>query len=329
MNEIQAAEVNSHSGKKGKGDGKIGKKEGQHHNQNHNASKDVVCWHCDKKGQLSTECWSNPKNQSGSGGIPNKEGKEKPKKVKGKGAGSLEHGERAAAVEPQPHAALARSLDFTSTETLVRPPHRGPEGWLTWTHDTGASTSAFPLDARIGTDTQANECSYKTASGELISDRVRVQGTTEYGYGMTDQGRKADFHKTQISASKVHSEGHVAVAASNVGYIIVHHSTLSRKIQQLVTREIVNEPGAIRLYPENDTHITHTQIQQDVRARSDQQVCSMHAKQQSRGIRHSQREVSPTANVGKVHSCLLAQSPETKLQIMPIESEIVDAGIDE
>ena len=35
------------------------------------------------------------------------------------------------------------------------------------------------------------------------------------------------------------------------------------------------------------------------------------------------------ANVGKAHSCPLAQSPVTKLQIMPIESETVDAGIDD
>ena len=51
----------------------------------------------------------------------------------------------------------------------------------------------FPLDTRIGTETQANDYSYITASGELISDRgcLRVQGTTEYGDGVTFQGRKA------------------------------------------------------------------------------------------------------------------------------------------
>ena len=35
------------------------------------------------------------------------------------------------------------------------------------------------------------------------------------------------------------------------------------------------------------------------------------------------------ANVGKAHSCHLAQSPETELQIMPIENEIVDEFIDD
>ena len=52
--------------------------------------------------------------------------------------------------------------------------------------DAGAAISAFLLDAKIGTGTQANECSYKTASDELISDRagLRVRGTTEFGYGV-------------------------------------------------------------------------------------------------------------------------------------------------
>ena len=50
-------------GKKGKGDGKNVKKEGQTQSENPNPSKDIV--------SLSTECWSNPKNQSGSGGLQN------------------------------------------------------------------------------------------------------------------------------------------------------------------------------------------------------------------------------------------------------------------
>ena len=35
------------------------------------------------------------------------------------------------------------------------------------------------------------------------------------------------------------------------------------------------------------------------------------------------------ASVGKAHSCPSAQSPETKLQIRRIESEILDEGIDD
>ena len=76
---------------------------------------------------------------------------------------------------------------MASIGTLVRSPHLEPAGWLRWTCDTGAAISAFPLDAKIGTDAQANARSYRTASGELMSDRggLRVQGTTEYGHGVT------------------------------------------------------------------------------------------------------------------------------------------------
>ena len=87
--------------------------------------------------------------------------------------------------------------DLASCETPVRSPHLDPEGWLRWTYDTGFAISAFPLDARIGTETQANECSYTTASGELISDRggMRLQGMTEYRYEVTHQDRKANVPK--------------------------------------------------------------------------------------------------------------------------------------
>ena len=41
---------------------------GQHLSQNPSTNEDAVCWGCGKKGHSSTECWSNPKKQSGSGG---------------------------------------------------------------------------------------------------------------------------------------------------------------------------------------------------------------------------------------------------------------------
>ena len=114
-------------GKGGK-KGKKGKNEGQHQNQHPNSSKDVVCLHGGKKGYVSTEFWSNPKNQSGSGGTQNKGGKGKPKNVTGKGAGSLEQGQQAAVVDPQPQPAPASSLDLASIETPVGLPHLDHKG---------------------------------------------------------------------------------------------------------------------------------------------------------------------------------------------------------
>ena len=107
--------------------------------------------------------------------------------------------------------------------------------------DTGAVISAFPPDGQIGTETEENECSYKAASGELIPDHggLSVQRTTEKVYGVTFPGRKAGVHKTLISASKIHSKGHVV--DSNGGYIVRRNSTLARKIQQsLNTRSSMN-----------------------------------------------------------------------------------------
>ena len=138
-----------------------------------------------------------------------KGGKGKPKNATGKGASSLEKGEQTAVSELQPKPALASSPGLASIETPVKSPHLDHKGCLRWTCDTSAAISAFPLDAQIGTETQADDCSNKTASSELISDRggLRVQSTTECRYGVSFQGRKADVHKTLIiSASKVLSQ---------------------------------------------------------------------------------------------------------------------------
>ena len=194
---------------------------------------------------MSTECWSNHKNQSGSGATQNKGGKGKPKTSQAREQ-ARRNRENKLQWWNQNRSQLLRAPLTWRRLKLLSLDH---EGWLTWTYDTGAAIWAFPLGARIGTETQANDCSYKTASRELITDRggLRVQGTSEYGYGVTFQGWKADVHKTLISASEVHSKRHVAVVDSNEGYIILYNSTLARMIQELVQKELVNELGAIRL----------------------------------------------------------------------------------
>ena len=267
--------------------------------QNPNTSKDFVCWHCGNvvESRESVRLRWNPKQRR----------QRKAEEWHGKGAGSLEQGEQAAVAEPQPQPALASSLDLASSQTLVRSPHLEPEGWLKWTHDTGAAISAFPLDGKSGTETQANEWSYKTASGELISDRggVREWGTSEYGYGVTFQGRKADVHKALISASKVHSKGRVAVVDSNGGYIIFYNSTLARKSQQLVQKEVSKEFGATRLYLENGTPKSSRTF-----AHEAIKNCVQCMQNNSRGP-----SAPSMASVGKAHSCPLAHWPETKLPL--------------
>ena len=96
----------------------------------------------------------------------------------------------------------------------------------------------------------------------------------------SDFPRKADVHETLINASKVHSKGHVAVVGSNGGYIMPYNSALARNAQ-LDQTEIVNEPDAMRLYLENAPPSDTPKIQQHVHTRSDQELCSVQAKQLS------------------------------------------------
>ena len=79
----------------------------------------------------------------------------------------------------------------------------------------------------------------------------------------------------------------------------------------------------------NGTYIGYTKIQQNGSTRSNQELCSMHMRQQSREPSAHSKGASPTASVGEAHRYPPAQSPETKLQIMPVEDEIVNEGLED
>ena len=109
-------------GKKGKGDGKSVKKEGQHQNQNLNPNKDV-CWHFGKNGHLS------------------KGGRGKPKNVRGKGAGSLEQ-RTSCTASPRDRA---RHVDIPVPHGRVG--KRGLQGF-----PRGQSSTASAVEQTIGVD---------------------------------------------------------------------------------------------------------------------------------------------------------------------------------
>ena len=165
-----------------------------------------------------------------------------------------------------------------------------PERLLRWIHDTGAANSTFPQDAKIGTETESNECSYETVSGELIPDHggLCVQGTTEYGYQVTFRGRKADV-RTHSDQRKLKSQ---RGPCCNCGF----EWRLHNLVQQRTCKKYFNnslkmrgELGAVPRCLESGTCIGYTKIQQHDHTRNDQQLCSMHAKQHSGGLRHSRR----------------------------------------
>ena len=111
--------------------------------QNPNPNKKVVCWHCGEKGHLSTECWSNQKNRSASGGGQHKGVKGKPMNCTG-------------SLEPSCSGGTTAATGSCELSGFGRSPHLDPEGWLRLTYDMGGAISAFPLEAKIGTETEAN-----------------------------------------------------------------------------------------------------------------------------------------------------------------------------
>lgn len=275
-----AMDVDSFSrkgGKKGgKGDGRGNNKGGK--NKNGKGTKgqqnvgDRECWNCGKKGHLSAECWSKPRgNQPSAKGPHSEGGKHQPNSTskgkkygKGKGASSLEDEAQGEFQEP----VLAGSFELSAVDEnrRVRFAHLNAEGWLRWTYDTGAAITAFPLDASMGIETPPNGASYKTASGELIPDHggLSVRGSSESGYNVILNGRKADVHKTLVSAGMVHKKGHVAFLDAEGGYLLPGWSALSKKIQQIIRQEVWKEKAAVKLYQEAGIYVGYTKVEQDL-----------------------------------------------------------------
>ena len=144
--------------------------------------------------------------------------------------------------------------------------------------------------------------------------------------------------ETRCSASKVHSKGHVAVVDSNGGHIIFHNIALAGKIRQFVQKmrsslNLVQYVCIMRTAPTSDT----PKIQQHAHTHEQSGVDA--CKTTVGGPSAPADGGGPLAS--EVCNCLPAQSPATKLQIrrvsrfsgemqcMPIDSEIVDAGIDD
>ena len=168
---------------------------------NPSTNKDAVCWHFEKKGHLSTECWSNPPRTSLVGRGENT------KSSAGQGAGFLEQGDQ--------HR-LRNLADHCTWMQKV--------GWDR-TYDLGAAISHFHWKRRWVCNrkrtVQTTKLFQENSSLTVVA--------TEYGYGVTFRGREADAHKALISAIKVRSEGHVAVVDSQGGCIIPCSSALARK----------------------------------------------------------------------------------------------------
>ena len=255
--------------KKGKGKGKQKQQQGQKHNTT--SSTTSTCWNCGKAGHRAADCWSAVSGSgSGSGGPGPGKGKSKGKGKKGLGAfgaqeqatgepasaGSLEAqagGFHTAAGDLQENVLDMCGLGLASAEVELK-----GLGWMRFTHDTGAAATAFPLGTPGLPGGPADQnATYKTASGELLSDSggLRVTGTTEHGDRVRLSGRCTDVHKPLVSASRVHAKGHCSWIESGGGYIFPSTGRLASEIRKLVARRIGAEKGVIPLWEENGTYV--------------------------------------------------------------------------
>ncbi len=155
----------------------------------------------------------------------------------------------------------AGNLEIGSFDSPFRPKsdcqYLDPDGWLKFTYDTGAAITAFPLDAKIGEETEANDMNYKTASGELIPDQggLKIKALTEAQHPLTMNGRKADVHKVLLSAGRVHSKGHVGYLNGAGGWVIPGGTALAKEMEDLIRKHARRTPGSIALYQERGTYV--------------------------------------------------------------------------
>ena len=176
------------------------------------------------------------------------------------------------------------------------------------------------------------ENSFPTVAACLCRER--------FEYGVWNDIPRQDGRCPQNSDQRKRSSQQEACCSCRFEWRL-HHSFTTALLPDIFhnsfKNETVNDPGAIRLNLENGTYIGYTKIQQHVRTRSDQELCSMHAEQKPGGPSARSVGESPMVSVVvKLTAGPPAQSPETKLQtrqepcssgeMMHVENEIVDAG---
>ena len=228
-------------------------------------SPQIECWNCGKKGHRSAECWSAAGSSAAKASSGKGRGGGTEKKTKGRGKNPRFANALDEQPQGEPESASALELSAVDVQSLQGTPHLDPDGWLSFTYDTGAAVTAFPLDMEIGESEAPSEASYKTASGEIIQDRggIRLVGTTENEELVQLNGRRTDVHKVLLSAGKVHAKGHLAVLGKGGGYIVPAGSDLAGLLREVVAQHACRTPGVVPLHEERGTYVGYMKVESD------------------------------------------------------------------
>jgi hypothetical protein len=227
VDSLQKGGKGSKSGKGGKGDRKGGKggKDGGKGNKNGgkaggkgygkgNSSQtqrfEGECSNCGKWGHKAKDCWSKSSGGQGAG---------KGKDAKGKGKGKSKDANAVDAVgasQPEPEAgsldlcSILDTLNASATDSLGEvnslEANSLDDEWLKLNYDTGAAMTAFPLEVAEGKNLKDTGEHFKTASGQLISDKgpVTIKGKDAQGNVRKMKGRVTEVHKALVAASQIH-----------------------------------------------------------------------------------------------------------------------------
>ena len=126
------------------------------------------------------------------------------------------------------------------------------EGWtrLTVNFDTGAAITAIPVGLQSGLGLRADTASarsYKTASGELLSDEggTLLKGYDDAGEGRSISGRLVNVHRVLMSGSAA-GKKNVVMLDGDKGYIIPRSGPIAKGLQKAFNMLCEKYPADVR-----------------------------------------------------------------------------------
>ena len=209
-----------------------------------------ACNHCGKKGHKVADCWL--KNGGKPGGKDKGKGKGRNGK-NGRGVRALDDEDQEEKAEPEGEDGGSLDVggvccDLGSLDQAVVKKYTA-DGYLKLNYDTGAATTAFPLEFNLGgTSTGVNMI---TASGEKIPDmgEIKLATVDENGVHRKIGGKVTQVHKVLASASRINRDGKQnAWLTADGGYLIPTTGPIAVGMEKEL-KKLMKQHGSETLLP--------------------------------------------------------------------------------
>ena len=132
-------------------------------------------------------------------------------------------------------------------------------GWFKIGVDTGAGKTAWPQSITYGTMIPGDsDFTFRTATGELVKGgkRMQIVGCDDWGSNLRIRGVQAPVCKPLLSVGEYTTKGGVTVLYGNKGYTFHKGSTVAKKIDAWVQKELRDSQyrGCTVAYKENNVY---------------------------------------------------------------------------